>query len=159
MKCHRKSNFFIDCISSCQKYQTPTNMIAIWTRSLTPKISCWTPKSFIKICHVDQKMWNKADSFIFGGGHFAKINMAATRVDCSEHPFKNWSLWPTVIKKVWHFCPPCKYYDPKAPSYNEQCWRSYESSKVRDVGLYFLDRFEIWKAAGQSRLLSSLELY
>ena len=105
------------------------------------------------------KIWNKVDPFIFGGGHFAKINMAATTSWLLRTSFLKLIAVTYPNKKSLTFCPPCKYYDPKAPSYNEQCWRSYESTKVRDVGLDFLDRFDIWRTAGQPRLLSSLELY
>ena len=47
-------------------------MITIWTSySDNPKITLDTRT--INISHVDQNIWNKVYSFIFGGGHFGEI--------------------------------------------------------------------------------------
>ena len=37
-----------------------------------PKNITWDTR-IIKIPHVDQKIWKKVKTFIFGGGHFEKI--------------------------------------------------------------------------------------
>ena len=41
-------------------------------RFLDPKNIILDPR-IIKISHVDQKIWKKVKTFIFGGGHFEKI--------------------------------------------------------------------------------------
>ena len=41
-------------------------------RFLDPKNITLDPR-IIKISHVDQKIWQKVKTFIFGGGHFEKI--------------------------------------------------------------------------------------
>ena len=49
-------------------------MIAIWT-SLTfiDHKNITLDTRIIKISHVDQKIWKKVKTFLFGGGHFEKI--------------------------------------------------------------------------------------
>ena len=71
----RKLNFPVNFTSPCQKHHPATTMIVIWTSYsdfLTPKNITLDPR-IIKISHVDQKIWKKVKTFIFGGSHFEKI--------------------------------------------------------------------------------------
>ena len=70
-----KLNFPVNFTSPCQKYHPVTTIIVIWTSysdSLIPK-NIILDTRIIKISHVDQKIWKKVKTFIFGGGHFEKI--------------------------------------------------------------------------------------
>ena len=72
---HRKLIFLINYTSSCKKYHPATNIIVIWTSysgSLTPQ-NIILDTRIIKIFHVEQKIWNKVDSFIFGATILKKI--------------------------------------------------------------------------------------
>ena len=51
-------------------------MIAIWTTYsdfLTHHKNITLDTWIIKISHLDQNIWKKVKTFIFGGGHFEKI--------------------------------------------------------------------------------------
>ena len=71
----QKLNFPVNFTSPCQKYHPATTMIVIWTsysNFFDPK-NITLDTRIIKISHVDQKIWKKVKTFIFGGGHFEKI--------------------------------------------------------------------------------------
>ena len=77
-----KSNFLVDFTSRSQKYPSASNVIVIWTSysdSFTPKTSHYMPEPLKYLMWIDQEIWNKVDSFIFGGDHFEKIQIAATK--------------------------------------------------------------------------------
>ena len=76
---------------------------------------------FIKISHVDQKIWQKVKTFIFGGGYFEKIQYGRHQeLIASGTPSKIYHYdlpWPqkkfgAFVRRVniWPF------FYPKAPS-------------------------------------------
>ena len=97
--------FLLSNISPSYLYDCYLDIIL---RFLTPKTSYLDTK-IIKIYHMDQKIWNKADSFIFGGGQFEK------KIQYGRH--QELIAAGTPLKK-WCFRPLCKYFDPKARSYD-----------------------------------------
>ena len=74
----------------------------------------------IKIFNMDQKIWNKVNSFIFGGGHCENIQYGwHQELIALGTPSKIVYYDHSAHKKIWHFCLPCKYlapFYPKAPS-------------------------------------------
>ena len=72
----RKLNFPVNFTSPCQKYHPATHYcdcnLDIIFRFLDPK-NITLDTRIIEISHVDEKIWKKVKTSIFGGGHFEKI--------------------------------------------------------------------------------------
>ena len=67
-------DLFLNCISSCKNITQSLILLPFGHRIQIP----WPENieldtRIIGISRMDQKIWNKEDSFIFGGGHFEKM--------------------------------------------------------------------------------------